>query len=372
MIAHSPRLLTGAVALATALAGAAPASGQQRDCTPTASLGIGQWVVHNGSVTTEADGTVRYRFRTEPIVGGVRAGGPAVGRLREGDVLVAVDGALITTPEGWSRLERIEPGDRVTIGVRRDGREIDVTIVADRYCRSLRAPAPPSPVRPARAIRPVRPVRPPRAPRVEVAPLPAPPAPAAVAVGPGAYFGFSFQCSQCVGRLAPRDRETPPSGAIQWEFTEPPVLKAVTEGGPAWEAGLRSGDTLLEIDGTSITTRQGWERFSTVEPDRPVKLTVDRRGTRRTFTVVPKEYPVRLQYVTPGALAVPLAPDAPRVVGYAFADEDSPLRYSDVLGGVAVEVRGEPANTFYDAEKGELIIRAAGTWIRLKLTDPDR
>src|SRR3954467_12839876 len=48
---------------------------------------------------------VYYEFATEPRLGGIP--GPGEGRLREGDVLVAVDGHLITTDEAADRLSAV-------------------------------------------------------------------------------------------------------------------------------------------------------------------------------------------------------------------------------------------------------------------------
>ena len=373
------RLAAGVAALMVLGPGAPGAHAQAPTprCSPTASLGIAQWVVRNGSISTDSDGSVRYEFRTEPTIAGVRAGGPGVGRLRAGDVLVAVDAHLITTPAGWRRLEEIETGDRVMLRVRRDGRELDVAVVADEYCRPPPAQAPdlpalPDPPRVPRAAPTPPPgaLRMPRAPRL--APLPVPPA-YALTTGPRAVIGFSFECSRCVGRLVRDSTADPGSERIRWEFSEPPLLKAVTRDGPAWKGGLRSGDRLLAVDGARITTPEGWERFSGFRPGRPIRLEVDRDGSSRTFRVTPDSVRAGGAYMIPTpAPDAPNAPGAPGARRRPFADAESTLRYSDVLGGVAIEVRGEPANTFYDAEKGELIIRAPGTWIRLKLTDDRR
>lgn len=342
-------------ALALAASDGASAQNVRPPCTPTASLGIAGWGVDNGSVTTLSDGSVRYEFRTEPAVLRVREGGPADGRLRRGDVLVRIDGDLITTPSGWRRLERLRPGDRVVLTVRRDGRLAHETIDVGEECRRARtaAPAPPAGVRSPRM---------PPLPSIPAAPsLPAPPAPPVVA-DQGAYLGLSFTCEVCVGRLA-RDDGDPAGGTIRWEFRDPPRLNAVMRGGPAWAAGLRSGDRLVEVNGHRITTPAGWEAFSSLEPGTAARMTVERAGERRTLTIVPEEAPSRYIIAeTPGAPAAP-APS------YAAADADSPLRYSEVLGDAAIEVRGNPVNTYYDRESGELIIRAPGTWIRIRLTD---
>ncbi|HSM37101.1 MAG TPA: PDZ domain-containing protein [Longimicrobiales bacterium] len=350
-------LLATAASLALATPSGAFAQTVRRECTPTASLGISRWVVHDGTIVTRDDGTTRYEFRTEPVIAAVRRGGPADGRLRSGDVLVRIDGDLVTTPAGWHRLERLRQGQRVVLTVRRHDREVRTPIEVGRECRPPRAPAPAPPSRPLELPSL------PELPRLPSPPaLPAPPAPAIGPDGPPLYLGLSFQCTSCVG-IVNRDEDGEATGGIRWAFREPPVLSAVTRGGPAWEGGLRSGDRLVEVGEADITTDAGSDAFEGLEPGKAARFTVERDGRRRTFTVTPER--------VPRAPRFRVAPNPPTGLEYAYspADESSPLRYSDVLGDVAVEVRGDPANTYYDADKGELIIRAPGTWIRLRLTE---
>jgi putative serine protease PepD len=70
----------------------------------------------------------------------VVAGGPAVGVLRPGDILTAVDGADATTNAALAAaLAGHAPGDRVTVRVLRDGTPVEATIVL-----GTRPPAAPS------------------------------------------------------------------------------------------------------------------------------------------------------------------------------------------------------------------------------------
>src|SRR3954468_4896173 len=75
---------------------------------------------------------VYYDFATEPRLAGITA--PGEGRLREGDVLVAVDGHLITTDEAADRLAAVRRGDRVRLTVRRGGRTQSADVVAGERC----------------------------------------------------------------------------------------------------------------------------------------------------------------------------------------------------------------------------------------------
>lgn len=59
----------------------------------------------------------------------IEAGSPADGEFRCGDAIVAVGGERTTTPEQVvSAIRALEPGDDVTVTVRRNGREKDVTV----------------------------------------------------------------------------------------------------------------------------------------------------------------------------------------------------------------------------------------------------
>jgi membrane-associated protease RseP (regulator of RpoE activity) len=129
-----------AVLAASLLASAAAA---QRGSCPeglprTATLGIGLFhcVGGNCGVNMRTARGVAHDFSTEPRVWNLDPAGPAAGRLREGDVITAVDGALVTTPEGGRRLANLTPGRAVTLRVRRDGEEHAVRLVPVAGCNA--------------------------------------------------------------------------------------------------------------------------------------------------------------------------------------------------------------------------------------------
>ncbi len=80
----------------------------------------------------EAGGVRRTpRFREPPVVLMVDVDGPAHrAGLRRGDTLTAMDGLDLTTTEGQRAFGRVEPGQRVTLTVRRGGPERRVPLVA--------------------------------------------------------------------------------------------------------------------------------------------------------------------------------------------------------------------------------------------------
>lgn len=210
--------------------------------------------------TDPRSGRMEPIFEAEPRITGVRPQGPAGGLLREGDVLVAVDGSPITTPEGARRHAEIRPGEEVRFSVRRDGRVRDVTITATGRC----IPHPPVPEEaPA----------PPDAPAAPAPPVP--PDPPAHELMPQGWFGFMIQCQECG-----RDEST---GVFR--FHRPPVVVSVEPNSPAMRAGLRSGDRLTHLDGIPLTSDAGWARFYAIQPGETVRLTFDRNGESHSATV---------------------------------------------------------------------------------------
>lgn len=81
----------------------------------------------------EADGRATFRFSAPPSLMSVEPGTPAArAGLRRGDLLTHVDGASITTPEGWRRFGEARPGQTVRLTYTRDGRARTVPVQAVR------------------------------------------------------------------------------------------------------------------------------------------------------------------------------------------------------------------------------------------------
>ncbi len=71
------------------------------------------------------------RFRSPPVVLTVDVDGPAHrAGLRRGDTLLAIDGMELTSTEGGRAFAALDPGQRVALTVRRDGRERQVRLTA--------------------------------------------------------------------------------------------------------------------------------------------------------------------------------------------------------------------------------------------------
>lgn len=270
--------------------------------------------------TFDRAGNPAWRFRGEPQIRSVSGSGPATGRLRAGDVLVAIDGMLITTRAAGARLASIREGVPVILTVRRGNREIEVRIVPDEPCEEQ--PTPRAPTATGGSVPTPRPpgsAPTPRGVAVAPSPMPTPPPPPP---SYGAWFGFGISCHNCemnvtnysdieraeaeLRALMDRSNRAGESQEIRsararlrdlrrqntsWRFSEYPTLFSVDRGSPADEAGLRRGDVLLRIDGVSLLTRQGASRFGQVEPGESVAFTFRRGGSERTVQVRAIERP---------------------------------------------------------------------------------
>jgi len=314
----------------------------------------------------------RYRFGTEPRLGGIH--GPGEGRLREGDVLVALDGQLITTDRAGDRLANIRRGERVRLTVRRGGQVREVDVVASERCvRPPMAPTPPRAPRTPHAPgapaaprapgyvpeppqppapgyvpmppQPGAPAAPPRAPSMPVPPMPPmpplPPSPPDIL--PSGWFGFGIRCDECGIHRHGND--------VRMFFGEAPTVESVEPGSPADRAGIRRGDRLVAVDGAALTTAAGAQRFQAIRPGQTVTWTYRRGSGTYTARAAAGRRPDQ-----------PVAPRSPR----APAAASQQLRFSGAVGGSDVEVRGAPVTIIRDERTGELVIRSHDLVVRVR------
>ncbi len=94
-------------------------------------------------------------------------------------------------------------------------------------------------------------------------------------------------------------------GIVQGVPAERALLSDVVDGSPAEEAGIQNSDEIVEIEGTPIST---WEGFTTIvrnNPDTPLDMVVDRDGEKFTVEVTPNGVPDVLdESVTVGQIGV--------------------------------------------------------------------
>lgn len=317
---------SGAIALGLALTAVPGSAGAQE--TRVAQCPDAERVRYIGLTGVACNCTLsgdEWTFRSEPRVLSVAPGSPAAAVLREGDVIVSVDGHLITTAEGGRRLSRPGPGEAVEMAVRRDGRVVQLRLAPESVCadqarmrttpavvasaagvvtaRGGRGGVASSAGRTAVGVRGTATVTA-RGGRggAQVASGSSTVASAAPRGGrgggvsgagvvaaqdalPGAWFGFGISCTSC-------GWERPSAGgAVRWSFQEPPRILSVESGSPAARAGLRGGDVLTHIDGVSLTTTEGGRRFGAVRPGETVRLTYTRDGATATVEIAAERRP---------------------------------------------------------------------------------
>ena len=361
------------------------------------------------TLTLRDDGSERsWSFSTEPRVFGIEDEGPADGILEPGDLLVAIDGILITTQEGGRRYANLRPGETVDVRYRREGRVREATIHVGGRCQTRARPAmevgrvPPLPPLPD-AARPVRAVA--VAPRVKVAPVRRTVGVAEEAYGlsvvsrratagilagmsPTGKLGVGFSCTEC------GTRTNDEMGEEVWFFSGPIEVTAVNSGGPADGVGIQRGDLIRAIDGKAIDTPEGGLAFTRLTPGESVRLSiVKRNGTEAQVALIPEESTSRrgssgvLRATSPERVAgvavaprvteplrgvpqepqrVPVVPPPDRfAMPFMDPPEGMPIRYSGSVNGVEVEVRGSPVTVSEMRGARTLYINAEGLWIRI-------
>lgn len=232
------------LALALLLAAAATASAEKpcaegkRDRTGT--LGVQHYVCRGGScwVTRnpmKAGGGFEHYFSTEPIAAKVEAGR----ELRDGDVLVSVDGVPVTTPEAGRHLANLESNVPVRLRIRRDGQERELVAVPRLGCEQ-----PSLTVTSGGTVTVKRPT------------------------SPRPDFGMRLECGACGWEVH--------DGRTVWRSLTVPRVVGIDRGGPADVAGIRAGDRILSIDGHWTFEPQDGAAIGAIKPGQKVKVVVAR------------------------------------------------------------------------------------------------
>lgn len=243
-------------------------------------------------------GTWRTVYLAPPSLHKIRADGPAVGKLRENDLLLAVDRLSIVSLAGLTRFQTWTAGATTTLTVRRGNDTVDVALRPLPHCRAA-------------------------AKSTTATATNAPPISAKV------WFGFGLSCGACTAQGGAAD--TP-----HWTLPPAVAVVAIEPGGPAEVAGLRVGDTLVTIDGAPLLAGAGGRRLREAAPDRPVAFTVKRNGGMLTLHLRPTTFPN----------AAPSRADS--------------LPYRATVGGASVEVTGARATVTTDPRTGAVTVRGPG------------
>jgi C-terminal processing protease CtpA/Prc len=95
---------------------------------------------------------------------------------------------------------------------------------------------------------------------------------------PQVLLGVGISCERCTLAYP------------EYRFEQPPVITTVAEGSIAARSGILPGDTVISVEGESITTDAGAGHFAARVPGRSQKWVVGRAGKRVTLTIaIPKD-----------------------------------------------------------------------------------
>lgn len=216
-------------------------------------------------------------------------------------------------------------------------------------------------------------------------------------IAPRGWFGFGFQCGDCLVMSNPAD------SAAVWQFGSRPSIYSVDLGGPAARAGFRRGDVITHLDGISILTSEGGRRFGAIRPGQTVRWAVLRDGTPRTVVARAAERPERRERVALTDLRRELSrlndlsdldqlrrelttlnqridrvkrESAQRTRAADALREQATvvparrLRYAGVIGGTEVEVRGPGSVIVSENDlKDELVINTGEAVVVIRVTE---
>jgi membrane-associated protease RseP (regulator of RpoE activity) len=316
---------------------------------------------------TIGEGGNYWSFQSEPEILAVHDGGPADGKLKRGDIIVALNGMLITTRKAGVLFANLEPGEPVTLTVSRRGKTKDVTIVPEKparksspWVKGFDSTGTWSIPDLSRSIEDL-------SMSLEDLQLPditdipdIPDLPVLydltrnlnfrfMNMQPKGWFGFGLSMS---GSIKQEDDEV----LVLWRFDSPPTVKTVEPNSPAEHAGLKEGDKLTHIDGVRIDTNKGGRRFSEVEPGDVVTWTYKRDGKSTDVEMKAEKRPKSLsrRYGMPS---------------FRTTDTRKQL-YSGQYGDTRVDVTGsDRVKVYTDPETGELVIETRDGTVRLQKAD---
>jgi len=255
-------------------------------------LGIAE-MEYIGTFTYDQNGPV-WLFNAEPEIKKIDRDGPSYSKLMNEDVIVAIDGMLITTRKAGIRFANLVAGESVELEVRRGGQKRTITVIpqalpeleipieltvhcTDQLNRENAVTVEFGKVisqKLAHSIKKIKKREEDR--RVATDTMGVLMSPEYSDRTPRGWIGFGLSFS---GSIRRNDQGKP----ADWFFFELPSIKSIQPGSPADEADLKVGDVLLEIDGKKLDSEKGSSRFSCMEPGQVIEWKV--RRDEKTITV---------------------------------------------------------------------------------------
>jgi len=107
---------------------------------------------------------------------------------------------------------------------------------------------------------------------------------AVLATGPAKppfSFGLELECGDCGWRSGP-------GRTVRWFSLTLPRVLAVAPGGPGDQAGVKPGDTLLEIDGCPLDSTESCQAIGKLRAGEAVSLKLRRGHEERAVTITPR------------------------------------------------------------------------------------
>lgn len=320
-----------------------------------------------------------WLFQSEPEIKGVDPDGPAAGILRKGDVIVGIDGLLITTRKAGVRFANIRPGEAVELTIRRGRRTLEKVITAeeDGSPGVLKVEGADTALtinldRLYQAIEILAKGEGDLSMLVDIPELPDLIGLVDLSTGistpdidihtalqdrsfmPSGWFGFSLSFSGSITSKKGEDES-------RWEFESPPTIRKVKDGSPADRAGLRTGDRLTHIDGVKLDSKRGGRLFSVVQPGQEVTWTVRRGRSTLDIKMTAEERPQ--SSVKRSKSSIPEE---------SLEESIYQERFRGTMGKTEIEVDGDDSVVITeDKGSGEIVITARGVKVRIRKTDKE-
>jgi serine protease Do len=134
------------------------------------------------------------------------------------------------------------------------------------------------------------------------------------------------------------------------------IISELTDGSPALKAGLKSGDTILKVDGTEIADARDLAKvISRVSPGKIVQLSIIRGGKAQTMQVTLEAMPADLKMASAKVEEPKVGSLSSLGLDVATADDGAGVKITKVDPNSAAAERG--------LKEGDIILEVAGTQV---------